>query len=120
MINNDEDLYESYCTLQNLYHIATTSTYGTIKERLGEWIRTELSKPKKDIGTFEETARTYKAWFNEIQNSFIIYEKTQKRLSNGNIEGINREIGVIKNDSAGIQKFKIIRAKIMYYFNKKN
>ena len=51
---------------------------------------------------------------------YIVYDKTQKRLSNGNIERINREIGVIKNDSAGIQKFKIIRAKIMYYFNKKN
>ena len=47
---------------------------------------------------------------------YIVYEKTQKRLSNGNIEGINREIGVIKNDSAGIQKFIIIRAKTMYYY----
>ena len=54
-----------------------------------------------------------------VLKEYIIYEKTQKRLSNGNIEGINREIGVIKNDSAGIQKFKIIRAEIKYYYKKK-
>ncbi|HHX66676.1 MAG TPA: transposase, partial [Gallicola sp.] len=41
------------------------------------------------VNYFKSVAATYKVWLNEIVNSFIINPKTNKRMSNGFIEGKN-------------------------------
>ena len=57
---------------------------------------------------------TYKEWLKEIRNSFIIDEKTHKRLTNGFIEGKNNICKVIKRNAFGFKSFEHMRNKILY------
>ena len=49
-----------------------------------------------------------------IVNSFI-----DEKYSNGFTEGINNKIKVIKRNGFGYRSFKLLRARILYIFNKK-
>ncbi|HHX00459.1 MAG TPA: transposase, partial [Acholeplasmataceae bacterium] len=71
------------------------------------------------VNYFKSVAATYKVWLNEIVNSFIINPKTNKRMSNGFIEGKNNYIKVIKRIGFGFKDFETFRAKILYT-NSKN
>ena len=63
---------------------------------------------------FIEEAGTISRWREYIVNSFI-----NDRYSNGFTEGINNKIKVIKRNGFGYRSFKLLRARILYIFNKK-
>lgn len=59
-------------------------------------------------------AGTISRWREYIVNSFI-----DDRYLNGFTEGINNKIKVIKRNGFGYRSFKLLRARILYIFNKK-
>ena len=59
-------------------------------------------------------AKTYRHWFKEICNSFLIYGPYNKKTSNAFIEGKNRLCKEIKAFSCGFNNFEIYRARILY------
>ena len=60
----------------------------------------------------ESAAETIERWLLYIVNSFI-----NKRFSNGNTEGANNKIKVIKRIGYGYKNFKFFRLRIMYILN---
>ena len=55
----------------------------------------------------------------EIRNSFILDEKTKKRLTNGFIEGKNNICKVVKRVGFGYKKFDNLRNRILYIDNER-
>jgi transposase len=48
---------------------------------------------------FKEIKKTYINWKTEMINSFILHQITEKKMTNGTVEGINNYIKVIKRVS---------------------
>src|SRR5690554_2593995 len=118
ILNRDKDMETGYFLLQDLYKIAKQSTYETARKDLKEWIE-KVNEYNSTVNYFKSVAATYKVLLNEIVNSFIINPKTNKRMSNGFIEGKNNYIKVIKRIGFGFKDFETFRAKILYT-NSKN
>ena len=118
ILNRDKDMETGYFLLQDLYKIAKQSTYETARKDLKEWIE-KVNEYNSTVNYFKSVAATYKVWLNEIVNSFIINPKTNKRMTNGFIEGKNNYIKVIKRIGFGFKDFETFRAKILYT-NSKN
>lgn len=118
ILNLDTDLEEGYFLLQDLYKIAKQSTFESAKMDILKWID-KVNDYNSKVNYFKSVAATYKVWLKEIVNSFIINPKTNKRMSNGFIEGKNNYIKVIKRIGFGFKDFETFRAKILYT-NSKN
>lgn len=67
---------------------------------------------------FKEIKKTFINWRFEIVNSFDLHPITNKKMTNGTIEGINNYIKVIKRVSYGFRNFNRFRSRILYLFNK--
>ena len=80
-------------------------------EQLIVWISKCVAS---EIEEFIEAAGTISRWREYIVNSFI-----DEKYSNGFTEGINNKIKVIKRNGFGYRSFKLLRARILYIFNKK-
>ena len=116
IINSDKDLETSYWLLQDLYKISICSSYETFSKDIEEWFN-DIRKSK--IKEFIKLIASYKAWMKEIRNSFILDERTKKRLTNGFIEGKNNICKVIKRVGFGYKKFDNLRNRILYIDNER-
>ena len=116
IINSDKDLETSYWLLQDLYKISIFSSFETFTNDIEEWFS---NVRKSKIKEFIKLLASYKAWMSEIRNSFIIDEKTKKRLTNGFIEGKNNICKVVKRVGFGYKKFENLRNRILYIDNEK-
>jgi len=67
---------------------------------------------------FREIRKTFVNWKKEIIESFDLHPLTDKKMTNGIIEGINNFIKVIKRVSYGFRNFNRFRNRIMFVFNK--
>jgi transposase len=67
---------------------------------------------------FTEVRKTFSNWRTEIINSFDLHPITDKKMTNGTIEGINNFIKVIKRVSYGFRDFNRFRSRILYLYNK--
>lgn len=109
--NNNIELDKAYWLLQDLYYISIFSSYETIYKDLNEWFD---KVNESDIREFKKVMTTYREWFKEIRNSFLIDDITKKRLTNGFIEGKNNICKVIKRVGFGYKKFDNLRNRILY------
>lgn len=109
--NNNDELDKAYWLLQDLYYISIFSSYETIYKDLNEWFD---KVNESDIREFKKVMTTYREWFKEIRNSFLIDDITKKRLTNGFIEGKNNICKVIKRVGFGYKKFANLRNRILY------
>lgn len=114
ILNSDEELENSYFLLQDLYKLSIFSNYDDVKDILLDWIK--KAKESK-IKEFYECCNTYTSWLKEIINSFIINDKTKKRLANGFIEGKNNLCKVVKRIGFGYKKFDLLRNRLLYISN---
>lgn len=73
----------------------------------------QVEESDKAIPEFKKIVLIYRAWIDEIVNSFIIDPITHKRLSNGFIEGKNNLCKVIKRIGFGYSDFDVYRYKII-------
>lgn len=116
IINSSKELETGYFLLQDLYKLSIFSSFDTIKDDLYNWIK-EARKSK--LKEFKKTCSTYMSWISEIINSFIIDDKTKKRLSNGFMEGKNNFCKIINRISFGYKNFDLLRNRILYTSNEK-
>ena len=116
IINSDPELEEGYILLQNLYKLSVLTNYDNFNDNMNEWIN---SARESKIKEFEKTLVTYRSWFKEIRNSFIVHPITNKMLSNGYMEGKNNLCKAIKRVGFGYKNFKLLRNRIMLISNNK-
>jgi len=67
---------------------------------------------------FKDIKKTFVNWKSEIINSFMVHPLTEKRMTNGTVEGINNYIKVIKRVSYGFRNFNRFRSRILFLYNK--
>lgn len=111
VINSDNELENAYWLLQDLYKISIYSSYESFDQDIKDWFEKVY---EYNIKEFKKVMYTYKEWLKEIRNSFIIDDKTHKRLTNGFIEGKNNICKVIKRNAFGFKSFEHMRNKILY------
>ena len=96
-----------------------TSSYEKACEEIEEIIESFFCS---GIKQFIDIAKTLSHWKEYILNSFIRVEsadkKTQRRLSNGPIEGINSIIEKINVNGNGYTNFFRFRNRIIFSINK--
>jgi len=67
---------------------------------------------------FKEIKKTFINWKQEIIESFDLHPVTNKKMTNGTVEGINNFIKVIKRVSYGYKNFTRFRSRILFLYNK--
>lgn len=105
------DLRKGYNLKEEFLDIINHATYETVDEQIIVWISKCVAS---GIEEFIETAGTISRWREYIVNSFI-----DDRYTNGFTEGTNNKIKIIKRNRFGYRSFKLLRARILYIFNKK-
>lgn len=115
VINSNKELENGYFLLQDLYKLSIFSNETNAKENILNWIN---DLQYHHIKEFMPVCVTYKSWLNEIVNSFIINDKTKRRLTNGFIEGKNNLCKVVKRIGFGYKRFDLLRNRILYISNK--
>lgn len=110
-LNSNERLNNAYNVLQDLYKLSVYSSFESFNYDINEWI--EKAKETSEY-QFEKVIHTYKSWKKEIKASFIINSITNKRMTNGFIEGKNNYNKVVKRIAFGYKSFDKIRNRIMY------
>ena len=111
IFNSSLEIDNAYWLLQDLYKISIFSSFDSFYKDINEW----FDKVREaNINEFKKVMNTYRDWFKEIRNSFIIDDITKKRLTNGFIEGKNNISKVIKRIGFGYKKFDNLRNRILY------
>ena len=67
---------------------------------------------------FKGIKKTFINWKAEIINSFDLHPQTNKKMTNGTVEGVNNYIKVIKRVSYGFRNFSRFRSRILFLYNK--
>ncbi|XMB85310.1 ISL3 family transposase [Mycoplasmatota bacterium WC44] len=109
--NINPELNKAYELKESFYGIVDIAKYPTVYKKLNSWV---IEAKISLLGEFREAANTIENWLPEIVNSFMIDPTTNKKYSNGFIEGTNNYIKSIKRISYGIKTFDLFRNKIMY------
>lgn len=113
ILNIDKNLKEAYELKESYLIFNSASTYEDARNNLSEIIGEYASC---NIEGYRQFSSTLIDWFDEIVNSFIIYNG--KRISNGRIEGTNSRIKTILKNANGFRNFSRMRNRIMYSINK--
>lgn len=111
IFNSSLEIDNAYWLLQDLYKISIFSSFDSFYKDINEWFD---KVRESNINEFKKVMNTYRDWFKEIRNSFIIDDITKKRLTNGFIEGKNNISKVIKRIGFGYKKFDNLRNRILY------
>lgn len=109
----DPLLKEAYELKESYLFFNQNSTLETARQNLAELI---AAFSNSHLHSFQNLSGTLLDWYEEIINSFIIFEG--KRISNGRIEATNARIKVILKNANGFRNFSRMRNKIMYALNK--
>jgi transposase len=113
ILNIDSILKEAY-ELKELYLIFNAhSNLDNARSDLADIIKEYSSS---HIEGYRKFSNTLIEWFNEIINSFTIYNN--QRLSNGKIEGTNSRIKTILKNANGYKNFSRMRNRMMFSLNK--
>lgn len=113
ILNISPVLKEAY-ELKELYlFFNTTSSINDARVNLSEVINEYASS---NIESYRRFSTTLIEWFDEIVNSFHIYNG--QRISNSKIEGINSRIKTILKNANGFRNFSRMRNRIMFSLNK--
>ncbi|WP_405315495.1 ISL3 family transposase [Faecalibacillus faecis] len=109
----DKNLKEAYELKEQYLIFNSMSTYENARVNLSEIIKDYASS---NIEGYRKFSSTLIDWFEEIVNSFILYNG--KRISNGKIEGTNSRIKTILKNANGFRNFSRMRNRIMFSINK--
>jgi len=115
-LNISPELNIAHILKEELFRIVESSNQENIYDELNNWISRAI---QSNIPEFQEAVKPFINWNEEIMNSFIINPKTNKKYSNGRIEGINNFVKTIKRISFGFKSFSLYKAKIIYNYTNK-
>lgn len=108
MLNISYALYEAYHLKEYFFEIFEQEPPEDMIKLFKEWIHyaSSCSIPK-----FNECAKTFSNWYNEIINSFYF------NYTNGFTECCNNKIKVLKRNAYGYRNFNRFRNRILHMFN---
>lgn len=113
--NLHPDLEEAF-TLKDFFQKGIReTTHQNAEAFIDEFITMLRSAHTKE---FKEIKKTFINWKAEMINSFILHPITEKKMTNGTVEGINNYIKVIKRVSYGFRNFNRFRSRILFLYNK--
>lgn len=127
LLNIDDRLNEAYKLTSKYREFNRTATINNCEQELDELISLFY---KSSLEQFKDVANTLYTWRNEIINSFITINDaftipkksneapTERRLSNGIIEGLNSIIEQIKINGKGYSNYERFKKRIIYVINK--
>lgn len=108
MLNISYSLYEAYTLKEAFFEIFEQKTVEDMIKLFKEWIQFASSS---SIPKFNDCAKTFSNWYNEIVNSFYF------NYTNGFTEGCNNKIKVLKRNAYGYHNFNRFRNRILHMFN---
>lgn len=112
MLTLDKDLEEAYNLLAEYKEFNAIAKPSNAKNKLDELImKFENSKLPEMIKGY----KLLKNWYQEIINSYELID--DKRISNGNIERVNKNIKDLIRLSYGYRNFYRFRNRILYILN---
>ena len=108
MLLYNDDLRLAHHLKEWFYEICQSKDYLYQVREFNNWIKDASSCGIKE---FEQCAKTYINWHNEILNAF------KYGYTNGPTEGFNNKIKVLKRISFGVRNFDRFRNRILHCFN---
>ena len=108
------DLYYAYWLKEDYREFNRTAYYESCDEELDEFIDKFSNSHLKE---YRDVGKMLQRWKTEIKNSFI--RVSNKRLSNGSIEGINSKLRCIIKNANGYCNWERFRNRCMFCINKK-
>jgi transposase len=103
MLSQSDDLYRAWVLKDNFKYFRQAKTRGEAERELHIWIG---SAEESGFEEFKNAITAFRNWRVEILNS-VIYP-----YSNGQTEGFNNKIKVLKRSAYGFRKFKNLRKRI--------
>ncbi len=112
MLDLSNDLKFTYNFLHSTLVNYDDWTYRVAKVKIKSLI--ESLRLHNEIPELTDLANIYENWYEEICNSFLIYNG--KKINNAICEGVNSKIKGLKKISAGIVNFKHLRNRIFLIY----
>ena len=98
-------LADAYRLKNDFLNVIRSNSSIEGRERLKDWL---FSVELMDMSEFNDCARAYRNWFQEILNSMDV------SWSNGYIEGCNNKTKVLKRTCYGMRNFSNFRKRILF------
>lgn len=114
MLTADPDMNEAYNLYYRLQLFYKLKNEHEAKKQINELITLFQASNIEVMNTF---SKTLIQWKQEIINSFIIIERTKKRINNAMIENTNKTIKTIKRNSNGFSNWDRFRNRVLYAVN---
>ncbi len=105
MLLYSDDLRAAHYLKELFYEVMKAKSSKEARTLLSKWINIASSSGIKE---YENTAKTYSNWFNEILNSFDV------PYTNSCIEDFNIKIKVLKRNAFGFRNFDRFRNRILH------
>ena len=112
MLSIDSSLYDAYWLLHEYRNFNECANINNAKEWLNELI---LKFKASQINEYIKVWKMLENWSTEIVNSFTRIDN--RRISNGPMERVNRDIKTLYRLAYGVKNFYRMRNRIMYVIN---
>ena len=114
MLTSDPDMNETYNLYYRFQLFYKLKNEHEAKKQINDLITLFQASNIEVMNTF---SKTLIQWKQEIINSFIIIERTKKRINNAMIENTNKTIKTIKRNSNGFSNWDRFRNRVLYAIN---
>lgn len=107
MLWQDKEIKEAYLLKERFYDVLDASSKEEARQALDKWLWVAKESGLKE---FKASIRAYENWKEEILNAF------STGITNGQTEGFNNKIKVIKRVSYGYRNFENFKSRILMVF----
>ena len=107
MLWQDKEIKEAYLLKESFYDVLDASSKEEARQALDKWLWVAKESGLKE---FKASIRAYENWKEEILNAF------STGITNGQTEGFNNKIKVIKRVSYGYRNFENFKSRILMVF----
>lgn len=114
ILTADPDMNEAYNLYYQLQLFYKHKNEHEAKKQINDLIALFQASNIEVMHTF---SKTLIEWKQEIINSFIVIEKTKKKVNNAMIENTNKAIKTIKRNSNGFSNWDRFRNRVLYAIN---
>lgn len=114
MLTSDPDISEAYNLYFRLQVFYDLKNEHEAKKQINDLIAAFQASNIEEMYKFSNTLTQ---WKQEIINSFIVIDKTKKKVNNAMIENTNKAIKTIKRNSNGYGNWDRFRNRVLYAIN---
>lgn len=107
MLWYDQEIREAYLLKEQFYEVLDASSKEEARKALDQWL--QMAKASK-LDEFKASIKAYENWKEEILNYF------STGITNGQTEGFNNKIKVIKRVAYGYRNFENFKSRLLMIF----